>query len=159
VISKVAGPIYVGGAVDEFVSGRTIRVGEAAGQVKPTTAGGILGSVAGGTMAGMWVAEAVSKNDSRLIRNYQREWEAKFGAEYRLMRRLRRMFESVSNEDIEKMVSVLSSERVTSYLSSKDFDFHASALVSALGVKGALQLAGVLLSVEARQVLSALASS
>ncbi|TLY14632.1 MAG: hypothetical protein E6K84_01970 [Thaumarchaeota archaeon] len=45
VIRRVAAPIYVGGPAGRFVSGRKVWVGESAGQVKPTTAGGIATSI------------------------------------------------------------------------------------------------------------------
>lgn len=156
VLRRIAAPIYVGGPVPEFVSGRTVFVGESAGQVKPTTAGGILASVAAGLAAGKWMAEAIDRKDPKLLKNYQREWEGKFADEFRTMKRLRRVFESLSNDDFEQIVSVLSSEKVRERLASTDFDFHASAMLSALGVRGTLQLAGLLLSAEARQTLSSL---
>ncbi|MDA4113797.1 MAG: NAD(P)/FAD-dependent oxidoreductase [Thaumarchaeota archaeon] len=157
ILTKVAAPIYVGGQVEEFFSGRTILVGESAGQVKPTTAGGILSSVAGGAMAARWVAESIERSDPLLLRNYQRDWSEEFGNEFKVMRRLRHLFESLSNSDVDKIVSALGSKRVSERLSTTDFDFHATAFLSALGVKGTLQLASVLFSAEARQVLSSLA--
>jgi len=156
ILQKVAAPIYVGGPVRDFVSGRTLLVGESAGQVKPTTAGGILGSVAGGTIAAKWTAESVVEKDPSLLLNYQRDWEKRFGAEFRTMKRLRRMFEGLSNGDLENIVSTLASKRVAEKLASSDFDFHATGLLSALGVKGTLQLAGLLFSAEAKQALSSL---
>lgn len=157
VLTKVAAPIYVGGQVDEFVSGRTVLVGESAGQVKPTTAGGILSSVAGGSIAAGWVADSIESADSSLLGNYQRDWSAEFGNEFRVMKRLRRLYEGLSNGDLDKLVSAVGSRRVSEKLATTDFDFHASALLSALGAKGTLQLAGILLSAEARQALSSLA--
>jgi geranylgeranyl reductase family protein len=157
VLSKVAAPIYVGGPVGEFVSGRTVLVGESAGQVKPTTAGGILGSVAGGTIASRWVAEAIGRADPTLLRNYHRDWSAEFGEEFRTMKRLRHLYEGLSNGDVDKLVAALGSRGVAERLSATDFDFHASAFLSALGARGTIQLASILLSSEARQVLSSLA--
>ena len=156
VLTKVAAPIYVGGQVEEFVSGRTVLVGESAGQVKPTTAGGILASVAGGTIASRWVAESIEKSDPHLLQNYQKDWSEEFGDEFRVMRRLRHLYEGLSNGDVDKIVSALGSKRVSERLSTTDFDFHATAFLSALGVKGTLQLASILFSAEARQVLSSL---
>jgi len=156
ILTKVAAPIYVGGQVEEFVSRRTILVGESAGQVKPTTAGGILSSVAGGTMAARWVAESIEKSDPHLLQNYQRDWSEEFGDEFRVMKRLRHLYEGLSNGDVDKIVSALGSKRVSEKLSTTDFDFHATAFLSALGVKGTLQLASILFSAEARQALSSL---
>ncbi|MGD0638191.1 MAG: NAD(P)/FAD-dependent oxidoreductase [Nitrososphaerales archaeon] len=156
-LSRVAAPIYVGGPVEEFVSGRTILVGESAGQVKPSTAGGILGSVAGGAIAARWATESVERTDPSLLLGYQREWLQQFGDEFRTMKRLRQMFERLSNAEIDRIVATLGSKRVSERLAKTDFDFHATAFLAALGAKGTLQLASILLSAEARQALSSLA--
>ena len=157
VLTRVAAPIYVGGPANDFAVGRTVYVGESAGQVKPTTAGGILGSVAGGLMAGRWIAESIRSDDPSLIANYQRDWEQRFAKEFRLMKRLRHLYRHLSNDDLEKIVAALSSPSVSAKLSSAEFDFHASALMSALGAKLTLQLAGMLVSAEAKQALASLA--
>ncbi len=154
--TRVAAPIYLGGPIDEFIVGRTVFVGESAGQVKPTTAGGILASVAGGLMAGRWMSESLAAEDPRLMSNYQREWERVFGKEFKLMKRLRTLYQHLSNDDVEKMVAALSSPGIASKLSSTDFDFHASALLSTLGARTTLQLASVLISVEAKNALTSL---
>ena len=156
IVSKVAAPIYLGGPIPDFVSGRTLRVGESAGQVKPTTAGGILASVAAGTIAARWVSECITRADPRLLDNYQLDWDARFGGEFRTMRHLRRVFTDLSNDDMDRIVSILSSKRMSERLASTDFDFHGTALLSALGVQGTLRLAGLLLSAEAREALSQL---
>ena len=156
VVSKVACTTYVGGPIENFVSGRTVYVGESAGQVKPTTAGGIPSSAAGGTIAARWVADAVRKNEPSLVERYQPDWQATYGKEYRLMVRLRHIFENLSNKDLEKLVATLERPKVAQKLAAGSFDFHASAAISALGVKGVLQLAGVLVSSEAKHALTAL---
>jgi digeranylgeranylglycerophospholipid reductase len=156
IVSKVACTIYVGGPIDEFVSGRTIYVGESAGQVKPTTAGGIPSSVAAGVIAARWLADSVLLKDPSLIARYQPDWSARYGKEYRLMTRLRRIYENLSNNDLDKLVATLQRRKVAAKLASGSFDFHASAALSALGVTGLLQLAGVLVSSEAKSALSSL---
>ena len=153
ILAKVAAPIFVGGPVEKFTSGRTIVIGEAAGQVKPTTAGGILSSVAGGSIAARWLAESLKDRDPSLLENYQRDWTMEFGNEFRMMGRLRHLYESLSNGDVDKIVRTIGSKKVSERLSASDFDFHASAFLSALGARGAIQLAGILLSAEAKQVL------
>lgn len=157
VVSKVACTTYVGGPTESFVSGLTVYVGESAGQVKPTTAGGIPSSVAGGTMAARWVSESILGDDPSLLARYQEEWSGTYAKEYRLMTRLRHIFENLSNKDLERLVATLERPRVAAKLASGSFDFHASAALSALGVRGVLQLAGVLVSSEARQTLASLA--
>jgi geranylgeranyl reductase family protein len=156
IVSKVACTIYVGGPVDQFVWGRTVYVGESAGQVKPTTAGGIPSSVAGAVIAARWLSDSILLKDPSLVARYQPDWSARYGKEYRLMTRLRRIFENLSNKDLDKLVATLERPKVASKLASGSFDFHASAALSALGVKGLLQLAGVLASSEAKQAVSSL---
>ena len=156
IVSKVACTIYVGGPTEQFVSGRTVYVGESAGQVKPTTAGGIPSSVAAGVIAGRWLADSVMMKDPSLLARYQPDWSGRYGKEYRLMTRLRNIYENLTNRDLDKLVATLERPKVASKLASGSFDFHASAALSALGVKGLLQLAGVLVSSEAKQAVSSL---
>ena len=156
IVNKVACTIYVGGPIDQFVSGRTVYVGESAGQVKPTTAGGIPSSVAGGVIAARWVSDSIMLKDPSLVARYQPDWSARYGKEYRLMTRLRNIFENLSNKDLDKLVATLDKPKVASKLASGSFDFHASAALSALGVKGLLQLAGVIASSETKQAITSL---
>jgi digeranylgeranylglycerophospholipid reductase len=156
IVNKVACTIYVGGPVDQFVSGRTVYVGESAGQVKPTTAGGIPSSVAGGVIAARWVSDSIMLKDPSMLARYQPDWSSRYGKEYRLMARLRNIYENLSNKDLDKLVATLERPKVASKLASGSFDFHASAALSALGVTGLLQLAGVIASSEAKQAISAL---
>jgi digeranylgeranylglycerophospholipid reductase len=156
IVSKVACTIYVGGPIEQFVSGRTVCVGESAGQVKPTTAGGIPSSVAGGVIAARWVSDAVTLKDPSLVARYQPDWSGRYAKEYRLMTRLRHVYQNLSNGDLDKLVATLERRKIAAKLASGSFDFHGSAALSALGVKGLLQLAGVLVSSEAKQAVASL---
>jgi digeranylgeranylglycerophospholipid reductase len=158
ILTKVACTIYIGGPIESFVKGRTVYVGESAGQVKPTTAGGIPSSAAAGMMAGKWVADSVTFKDPALVLRYEQDWNEQYGKEYRLMKRLRHVYESLSNDDVEKVVSTLSDEKVASKLASTSFDYHASAIISVLGMRGLLRLASVLVSAEAKRTISSLSA-
>ena len=61
IVRKVYAPIWVNGPVRSFVSERTITVGDAAGQSKPTTAGGIYTCGMGGVLAGRALVNAADK--------------------------------------------------------------------------------------------------
>jgi digeranylgeranylglycerophospholipid reductase len=153
ILRRVSAPIYVGGPAEKFVEGRTIRVGESAGQVKPTTAGGILTSVAGSVIAAKWACESLERNDVELLSNYQPEWEGAFLPEMRTMLRLRSVLEKLSNSDLESVVGTMTSARLARKLSNTDFDFHASALLGVLGIPGLLRVAKVVASAEIRSLL------
>ena len=153
VLRKVAAPIYVRGPTQSFLAGRRLLVGESAGQVKPTTAGGITTSLAAAVLAARWVSEAVASGDPSILKNYQPDWEGRFGKEMQTMNRLRRVFEMLTNEDLNTLLTTLSKPKLIAKLSSSDFDFHATALLSAVGIVGLMRLARLLASAEARQLL------
>jgi len=153
ILRKVSAPIYVGGPTGNFVEGRRILVGESAGQVKPTTAGGIMTSVAGAAIAAKWASTSLEKNQPRLLANYQTEWESAFLGEMRTMLRLRGVLEKLSNADLEAMLHTLATPKLMKKLSSTDFDFHGTAILGALGVPGVLRIAKVVASAEVRSLL------
>lgn len=153
ILRRISAPLYVGGPVREFVTGRTILVGEAAGQVKPTTAGGIMTSISGAASAARWACESVNRGDPRILDRYRRDWDAHFLKEMRTMLRLRSVFEKLSNADFEALFEIVATPRVILKLSQSDFDFHASALLGALGVQGILRLARAVTSAEVRAIL------
>jgi digeranylgeranylglycerophospholipid reductase len=155
ILRKVVAPIYIGGPVREFVNGVTVKVGESAGQVKPSTAGGIMTSVAAGVIAARWVSDAVQTGRPELLSRYQPDWESRFLKEMRTMLRLRRVFELLTNRDLEGLVAALAGSKLPSKLAGTDFDFHASAFLGALGMAGLLKVGAVIASAEARAVLLA----
>ena len=152
ILRKVSAPIYIGGPTSKFVHGRRILVGESAGQVKPTTAGGIMTSVAGAVTAAHWACESLEKQDPGLLANYQSGWETAFLKEMKAMLRLRGVIEKLSNDDLEAVVETVTPKLVLK-LSQTDFDFHATALFGALGISGLLRIAKVVASAEVRSLL------
>ena len=153
ILRKVSAPIYVGGPVPKFVEGRRILVGESAGQVKPTTAGGIMTSIAGAVIAARWASESLAGGPSLLDR-YQSEWENAFAREMRTMVKLRGVYEKLSNSDLGGVFGTLATPKIVSKMSRADFDFHATAFLAALGFQGLLKIAGVVASAEVRSLLA-----
>jgi geranylgeranyl reductase family protein len=153
ILRRVSAPIYVGGPMARFVEGRRIFVGESAGQVKPTTAGGIMTSIAGAAMAAKWTVASLERNQPSLLENYQAEWELAFLKEMKTMLRLRGVLEKLSNADLEAVIATLASPKLLQKLSSADFDFHGTAILGALGVPGLLRIARVVASAEVRSLL------
>ncbi len=153
ILRRISAPIYVGGPAPQFVRGRTIFVGESAGQVKPTTAGGIMTSIGGAVAAARWAGESLKRSDPALLGNYRHDWDSRFLREMKSMLRLRGVFEKLSNPDLEAMVETLATPKLILKLSQTDFDFHASALLGALGIPGLLKIAKVIASAEVRSLL------
>ena len=57
-------------------------VGDAAGQAKPTTAGGIFSCGMAGILAGRAISEAIQTGKSSSLMNYEKQWRDKFGKEF-----------------------------------------------------------------------------
>ena len=63
------------------------------------------------------------------------------------------VFERLSNDDLEAKVMAVATPRTVLKLSRADFDFHATALLRALGIQGVVNVARVVASAEARSLL------
>jgi digeranylgeranylglycerophospholipid reductase len=153
VLRKISAPIYIGGPVPRFVDKGCVLVGESAGQVKPTTAGGIMTSVGAAVYAAKWTCESLKAGSPAPLDNYQKEWSSVFLKEMKSMLRLRGVLEKLSNADLEGVFSAIATPRLVTKLSQTDFDFHASALLGTLGVSGLLRVAKVVASAEVRSLL------
>ncbi|NWG35981.1 MAG: dehydrogenase, partial [Nitrososphaera sp.] len=149
-VRKVYAPIWVGGPVDRFVDGRTVITGDAAGQTKPTTAGGIYTCGMGGILAGRAIAQAMAAGDERL--DYKPAWESMFGQEFEKMLLARRLLERLDNRAIGELFASVPPEKLEEASSTGDFDFHSAALSKVLGVKSAARMAKALLGNEIRRL-------
>jgi digeranylgeranylglycerophospholipid reductase len=168
VVRKVYAPIWTKGPIETFVSGRTITIGDAAGQSKPTTAGGIYTCGMAGVLAGRaLVASANRENiekgeeadvDDRqkqiLVRNYESNWFTLFRTEFDKMLIARRLFERMDNKALDELIASLPSEIIQEASAKGNFDFHSSALAKMLGAKGAAKMAKTLLGNEIRRLFN-----
>jgi len=152
VVRKVYAPIWVMGPIDNFVSGRTVIVGDAAGQTKPTTAGGIYTCGMGGLLAGRAISRAISANDDTL-NEYPKDWSAMFGEEFSKMLIARRLLERLDNKALDDLFSAIPEDKLEDVSSTGDFDFHAAALAKVLDVKSAGKMAKALLGNEIRRLV------
>jgi len=153
IVRKVYAPIWVGGPIENFVSDRTVVVGDAAGQCKPTTAGGIYTCGMGGLLAGRVVAEAAEKNDDRFLEQYQKDWTLMFGVEFDKMLIARKLLERLDNKAIDQLLSGVVPEKLEEASASGDFDFHSAALAKILGTKNAARMVKALLGNEIRRLM------
>ena len=81
-IRKIFAPIWIKGPIKNFVEENTVIVGDAAGQAKPTTAGGIFSCGMAGIWAGRAISEAIKTGKSSSLMNYEKQWRDKFGKEF-----------------------------------------------------------------------------
>jgi digeranylgeranylglycerophospholipid reductase len=159
VVRKVYAPIWINGPVQNFVSDKAITVGDAAGQSKPTTAGGIYTCGMGGILAGQAVVHAAEKkNKDRhdqqlLLRQYESNWLSMFKAEFDKMLLARRLLERMDNKAINDLIAAIPPDILEDASVNGDFDFHSAALAKILGAKGVVRMAKALLGNEIRRLI------
>ena len=103
IVRKVFAPIWIKGPIENFVTKNIVTIGDAAGQSKPTTAGGIYSCGLGGIFAGRAISKFLeSGNESNLL-EYQKIWSEKFGQEFQNMILARKILERLDNKAIDKI--------------------------------------------------------
>ena len=154
VIRKVYAPIWVRGPLETFVYERTLIIGDAAGQTKPTTAGGIYTCGMGGIFAGRAIAEAIQQNNDKLLYDYPKNWFSIFKEEFDKMIIARHLLERLDNKAIDELFSTITQVETEQLSKTGDFDFHSSALAKMLGAKGAAKIIKTVLGNEIRRLLN-----
>jgi geranylgeranyl reductase family protein len=154
IMRKIFAPIWVLGPLDHFVSGRMVSVGDAAGQTKPTTAGGIYTCGMAGILAGRAIVYAIAKNNLRLLHMYEREWLQLFKKEFDRMLLARKVFEHLDNKAIDEMFKLVTSQTIDDVSENVDFDFHSQALSKLMSAEGAIKIAKTVLGSEVRKLFS-----
>jgi flavin-dependent dehydrogenase len=152
VIRKIFAPIWVKGPIDEFINGRRIVIGDAAGQTKPTTAGGIYTCGLAGILAGRAISKALESNNDDSLVDYPIKWTRIFGKEFRNMILFRRLLERLDNEALDMMFSDVSSKTIDTVSKTGDFDFHAISIRKILNVTG-LKIFKAIVGNESRRLL------
>ncbi len=153
IIRKVFAPIWVDGPIDSFVDGRTVIVGDAAGQSKPTTAGGIYTCGMGGILAGRAIGTALAQADGLALAEYQKNWLSVFKSEFDKMLLARRLLERLDNKAIDELFSAVPREKIEEASSTGDFDFHSAALGKILGARTAAKMVKAILGNEIRRLI------
>jgi digeranylgeranylglycerophospholipid reductase len=135
-IRKIFAPIWVKGPIDKFIDGRIVVTGDAAGQTKPTTAGGIYSCGLGGILAGRAISNAIETNNDDLLKEYPAKWTSIFGKEFRNMVLFRRFLERLDNTALDLIFSNINSEVIDTISRTGDFDFHSVSIRKILSITG-----------------------
>jgi geranylgeranyl reductase family protein len=102
--SQVAHIIPASGAVRETISNGVLLVGDAAGQIKSTTGGGMLYGILCAQIAGQVVSEALSKTlnilRKSMLRKYETLWRKKLGTEIQKSVKIRRLLDSLTDDEL-----------------------------------------------------------
>ena len=152
-IRKIFAPIWIKGPIKRFVDDKIVIVGDAAGQAKPTTAGGIFTSGMGGVYAGQAISKFLKTNEKTDLLNYQKKWTERFGKEFDKQMLARKILERIDNETINKLFESITPEIIKEISEKDDFDFHTSSIIKLLGIKISLKTAQTLVSSELKKIL------
>ena len=154
IVRKVYAPIWVSGPIENFVVNNTIIVGDAAGQTKPTTAGGIYSCGMGGILAGKAITNAIQRNDVQALFEYQKRWLQIFKVEFDKMLLARRILERIDNRTLDQIFDSVSESSLRDLSVEGNFDFHSSSMTKVLGTKHGLRIVKAMLGNEVRRLWS-----
>ncbi len=117
---------------------RFILAGDAAGQVKPTTGGGIYYGLLAADIAADTLDRGLRRDDlsARSLAAYERKWRQKLGREIKTGYRARRLFERLNDQQIERLFDIVKASGIDkAVLASGDisFDWHGKAIPMLLG--------------------------
>ncbi len=115
-------------------SRRLIVVGDAAGQVKPTTGGGIYFGLLSAETAARNLKTALERNDlsAKNLSGYQREWKKELWQELKICYWARRLYERLSDKQIDRIFDITIANGIDKALLEVDglsFDWHGRAIL------------------------------
>ena len=119
-------------------SDRVLVVGDAAGQVKPTTGGGIFYSLLASEIASDALNRALEKDElsATRLRVYQKEWKTLLSKELEVGYSARRVFEYLGDGHISSLINQASNNGFVSELAGcpdVSFDWHSSMIGKVMG--------------------------
>jgi len=153
IIRKIFAPIWINGPIKKFVENKTVIIGDAAGQAKPTTSGGIYTSGMGGILAGRAISKFLKTNNPTDLEQYQIEWTKMFGEEFEKQLFARKLLQRFDNQTINKLFELVSPEIIKEISQKDDFDFHTGSIIKLLGIKGSIKTAQTIISSELKKLI------
>ncbi len=111
---------------------RVLAVGDAAGQVKPTSGGGIYYGMLSARDAADTVSEAFKRG--RFTRDdlsaYEKRWRARLGFDLRIGTLFRRLFVRMTDRDVDDLFRTLQSDGLLARITEKvSFDWHRELIL------------------------------
>ncbi|MDO8715368.1 MAG: NAD(P)/FAD-dependent oxidoreductase [Dehalococcoidales bacterium] len=113
---------------------RLVVVGSAAGQIKPTTGGGVFYGLLCADIAANHLNRAL-KSDNLSAENlsrYQREWRKRLGAELKIGCWARKLYERLSDHQLDQIFDIIESHGIAEALLKADdlsFDWHSKVVL------------------------------
>ncbi|MFC2019696.1 NAD(P)/FAD-dependent oxidoreductase [Chloroflexota bacterium] len=128
---------------------RLLVVGDAAGQVKPTTGGGIYYGLLCADIAVSTLGRALEGDtlSSGSLSGYEREWRKRLGRELKIGYWARRFYERLSDKRIERIFDIIASSGIIEELLDEEdfsFDWHGEVVLRLLKYRAIARAMGVI---------------
>lgn len=125
------------GSLPRTCGDRVIVVGEAAGQVKPTTGGGICYGLLCADIAADCLHQAFLSNDFSVAKlcSYDKQWRAKLNRELQTGYRMRRFYKKLSNRRIDHLFHIMNNNSIPKFITEWQdfsFDWHGQLILGML---------------------------
>ena len=117
---------------------RLVVVGDAAGQVKPTTGGGIYYGLLCADIAANTLHQALENDDlsAKGLSSYEQQWKGRLGRELKIGYYARKFYERLSDRHIDRVFDIIESNGIDeALLKAEDlsFDWHGEAVLRLMG--------------------------
>jgi len=126
------GLLCTGGPVDQTSYPNLMLVGDVAGQVKPTTAGGVVIGGLCAKIAADTTVKTLESGKAQFISEYDSIWRARYGSELQTMFFLRSILNSLDNDRVNRVFHAFIEEELedkfTRLVEDGDMDMQVSAV-------------------------------
>jgi len=128
---------------------RLMVVGDAAGQVKPTTGGGVYYGLLCAEIAANTLITALKADDlsARSLSRYERDWKTKLARELRVGYWSRKLYEHLTDRQVDRIFDIMKSSGIDrALLEAKElsFDWHSDIMLRLLGYRAVGKVVDVL---------------
>jgi len=125
IISYYAGTIPLG-RLKRTVDDGLMLVGDAACQVKPLSGGGLYTGLIAADICAQTIIESLEQDDtsSEFLKTYHKAWQAEIGSEISKGLWMRKIFKTLTDQQLNDLISTLNTPKVRKVLEEKgDIDF------------------------------------
>lgn len=141
IVPSEAEPLYGGiplKSLPRTYGERLLVVGDAAGQVKPTSGGGIYYGLLCADIAANVLHQALEEGNlsAKSLSRYEQRWKQRLGRELRIGYWARKLFERLSDQQIDRIFEIVKANGIDeALLKAKDlsFDWHSQTVLKLLG--------------------------